>query len=281
MHPEATGFGDGREPEQGMTSEFDADPTSDMEEDGEEEEAVGQEADELALLAFSSQPTYHSSSQSTAPSEYGHYEMEGVTSQDANFSANHTFQQEDSLERSQSAPADEHNPPSPALPRASSAPIPENSFPTSNSLLDVASLFFDSSASASTTSSQSSFTSATSNTAQTSRYPFPYNPPPLHRSSLTGNNSDGENDSRMLSRNQSRSSTSLASDLFDILYPPSAPTPKTGNIVAAHTSLLGSKTAPQQRQPLTRVPSFGTPWAPGSPSKVQSQLFRDPNDMFT
>lgn len=278
MHPQVAfvGFSDDPEGDFDMTSEPDAYTTSEMDMDFEENRL---HPDEASLLHFSLQPTDHSLTSSTIselpqPSDLSapHNTMLKEEEED------YTITYNDPLARSQSAPADDHPPLSPGLSRALSAPINETAIEPSGSLADIASLFFESSGSGSaSSSSQSSFTTMASSSQATSRYPFTYNAPPLHRSTK-GNNSDGEND-RALARNTSRPSTSSAQDLFELLYTPSTPRPKSGNVISQHRHIY--RTAPQARQPLTRVPSFGTPWAPGSPPKVQNQLFRELGDMFT
>lgn len=329
MHPHLLEFND--EPDldqdQEMTSDVDEDATSDVEEDGTEA-TNGPSKDEQALLDFSSQPTDHSSSQTdldnilTAYPHQMQFQTEQPISENTtSIEEEHTFRYDTPLARSQSAPASDHIPSSPNNSRSISVPlgdsIPESA--ASSVVADVASLLFDSSSSGSqsATSSQTSYTTFVNDTSKNntnsnkSRYPFPYNAPPLHHRSLQrSNNSDGENESTstVSRRNPAeRKTTSSAEDLFDLLY---APTPiKTSSTMAYHhnngymTPMKNEfvrnipKTAPplhqfsqhhqhpltqQQRQPLMRVPSFGTPWAPGSPSKGQSQqLFRDVGDMFT
>lgn len=274
-----------------MTSEAGAEYTSDMTSEMEADfEETNMQGDELALLAFSAQPTVHSSSQQTShvPEQQVVQKTETQEYDETVFSEGDTAHYDSVLNRSHSAPAEDRAPSSPAHPRALSAPIVDNVVPSSSSFSDFASLLFDSSSVDSAISSQSSSTSVASSTApaHNPRYPYMYNAPPLHRSAhvrshFSTNHSDGENDSRALSRKPNRQATSSAEDLFELLYAPAAPSyynlNKSSSLnTASYISFFGNRTAPTpqaQRQPLTRVPSFGTPWAPGSPPKVNAQLF--------
>lgn len=276
MHPGVafTGCSDDPEMDLDMTSEAEAYTTSEMDAD------LGDKymhPDEESLLHFSSQPTDYSFT--TMTSELPH--TSDLTSMNLEEEVDLTLTYKNPLARSQSAPADEHPPSSPGHPRALSAPLDETTIEPSGSHADIASLFFESSGSGSTSSSsQSSFTTMTSNNRTSSRYPFTYNAPPLHRSTK-GNHSDGENDRTLARSNNGRPSTSSAEDLFELLYTPSTPRLKSGHLTSQHHA-IHYRTAPQARQPLSRVPSFGTPWAPGSPPKLQSQLLRERElgDMF-
>lgn len=273
MHPEVAfaGFSDGPDNDLDMTSEADAYATSEI--DAEYEDTT-MPADEESLLHFSSWPTDYSVDTAM---HYAPLQADMPASASTELEDDDAFAIQTPLARSQSAPADEHPPSSPGPARSLSAPLTENVIEPSGSLADIASLFFESSGASSTASSQSSVSTVRSSNPTSSRYPFMYRAPPLHRSTR-GNHSDGEND-RTLARTTSRPSTSSAEDLFELLYAPPTPVQKSGHL-ASHNQAI-CRTAPQARQPLSRVPSFGTPWAPGSPPKAQPHLFRELNDMFT